>query len=728
MVLSSPAQAAGREIRESSEALFIGAVVLLLVFGRLLGELAQRLGQPAVMGQLIAGVVLGPSVFGAIWPHAQHLVFPPDGPQKTMLSAVAQLGVLLLLLLAGMETDLGVAKKIRRAAASASLAGIAIPFAFGFALGEFIPDAMLPRADQRLVTALFLGTAMSISSVKIVAIVVREMNFLRRDIGQVIVASAIIDDTIGWIIIALTLSLAQHGSVDAYSLMTTVSATAAFLFASLTVGRRFIFLLIRWANDSFVSEAPVITAILVAMGCLALITDWIGVSTVLGAFVAGILVGQSPILTRHIDDQLRGLITALFMPIFFGLSGLSADLRILGHPDLLLTWGLIVLIASVGKFSGAFLGGWIGGLTRRQCLALAAGMNARGSTEIIVATIGLSTGALSQSLYTMIVAMAVVTTMAMPPTLRWALGRLPIGDEERQRLERESQEASSFFSNLERLLVAVDASASGKLGARFAGLLASARGMPITLVRLGGAGPTDGEPEAAVFSAAQSSVADPASADDPRPAIDVTIHEPVNAPGAAVASAARPGHGLLVIGVARSTAPEGGFSDLVAGAARGFEQPLAIVAARGVLRADPVGTPLDILVPVTGAEASRRGAEAALRLARAAGAPVTALFVASPTATDATRRGSLQPKEDNAALLREIVRLGEQYGVSIKTAMRVNIAPADAILRQARLGDHNLIVMGVSRRPGEALSFGDVAAAVLESADRSLVFVSGGAG
>ena len=721
----SSAQAAARDTRESSEALFIGAIVLLLVFGRVLGELAQRLGQPAVMGQLIAGVVLGPSVFGNIWPHAQHLIFPPDGPQKTMLSAVAQLGVLLLLLLAGMETDLGVAKKIRRAAASASLAGIAVPFAFGFALGEFIPDAMLPRADQRLVTALFLGTAMSISSVKIVAIVVREMNFLRRDIGQVIVASAIIDDTIGWIIIALTVSLARHGSVDAYSLLTTVAATAAFLFASLTVGRRLIFLLIRWTNDNFVSEMPVITAIVVAMGCMALITDWIGVSTVLGAFVAGLLVGQSPILSRHIDDELRGLITALFMPIFFGLSGLSADLRILGQPELLLTWGLIVLIASVGKFSGAFLGGWVGGLTTRQCLALATGMNARGSTEIIVATIGLSTGALSQSLYTMIVAMAVVTTMAMPPTLRWALGRLPIGEEERQRLERESAEASSFFSGLERLLVAVDLSASGKLGARLAGLLAGARGMPVTLVRLGD-GAVEGGHEAAVVDAAQGSVPDPLRDAESSPAIDVTIHEPAAAPEEAVKSAARPGHGLLVVGVAKSTGAEGGFHEQVANAARGFEGHLAIVAARGVLRADAAAAPLDILVPVTGAEASRRGAEVALRLARAAGAPVTALFVASPTATSATRRGSLQPKEDNAALLREIVRLGEQYGVAIKTAMRVNIAPADAILRQARLGDHNLIVMGVSRRPGAALSFGDVASAVLESADRSLVFVSGG--
>ena len=160
---------------------------------------------------------------------------------------------------------------------------------------------MLPRPEQRLITSLFLGTALSISSVKIVAMVVREMNFLRRTVGQLIVTSAIIDDTICWIIIAVTFGLAMHGRVDLTSLAQSVLGTALFLVASFTIGRRLVFFLIRWANDNLVSEVPVITTILVVMGAMALITHAIGVHTVLGAFVAGILVGQSPILSRHID-------------------------------------------------------------------------------------------------------------------------------------------------------------------------------------------------------------------------------------------------------------------------------------------------------------------------------------------------------------------------------------------------------------------------------------------
>ena len=188
------------------------------------------------------------------------------------------------------------------------------------------------------------------------------------------------------------------------------------------------------------------------MGLFALITQLIGVHTVLGAFVAGILVGESPILTEEIDKQLRGIVAGLFMPVFFGLAGLTADLTVLKDSELaLLTLGLI-LIASIGKATGAFAGGYFGGLTFRESTALAMGMNARGSTEVIVATIGLSMGMLSQNLFTMIVAMAVITTTIMPPTLRWALSRLPLRREEKLRLEREEFERTAFVPNLERTL------------------------------------------------------------------------------------------------------------------------------------------------------------------------------------------------------------------------------------------------------------------------------------
>src|SRR5215469_14788366 len=467
-----------------SDAIFIGEIVVLMLVGRLLGEAMVRLRQPAVMGQLIAGLLLGPSFFGLLFPDAQHALFPKSPEQKAMIDGISQFGILLLLLLTGMETDLKLVRQTGRASVLASLMGIIIPFICGVGLGEMLPDSLLPDPEKRLITSLFLGTALSIASVKIVAMVVREMNFMRRVVGQVILASAIIDDSVGWIIVSIIFSLALQGSVELLSLAQSVVGTVAFMVASLTIGRRAVFFTIRWVNDHLVSEFAVVTAILCIMGIMALITHLIGVHTVLGAFVAGILVGESPILTRHIDEQLRGLITAFFAPVFFGIAGLTADLTIMADPKIALFTVGIVLVASIGKFGGAFLGAELGGLTRREGLALACGMNARGSTEVIIATVGLSMGALNQDLFTMIVAMAVITTTAMPPTLRWALNRIPMRKEEKQRLEREEMEARGFVPNLERLLVAVDDSANGKIASRVAGMLAGTHGMPTTVLHI----------------------------------------------------------------------------------------------------------------------------------------------------------------------------------------------------------------------------------------------------
>jgi Kef-type K+ transport system membrane component KefB len=402
----------------ASEAIFLTQLIVLMLVGRLLGEAVSRVGQPSVMGQLLAGILLGPSVLGLIWPDFQHALFPASNEQKAMIDAISQFGILLLLLLTGMETDLALVRKVGRPAISVALSGVVIPFACGASLGMLLPEALLPDPNKRLLTALFLGTALSISSIKIVAAVVGEMGFTRRNLGQVIVSSAILEDTIGWIIMAITFGLAQAGHIDVVSVAQSVVGTVVFLVASLTVGRRIVFHVIRLANDHFESDFPVITVILAIMGVLALTTYLIGVYTVLGAFVAGVLIGESPILTKHIREQLRGMIVAFFMPVFFAAAGLSANLTVLKDPRLLLLTLGVIAIASFGKFAGAFVGGEIGGLARREAFALACGMNARGSTEVIVATIGLSMGALTDNLFSVILAMAIATTMAMLPMLR----------------------------------------------------------------------------------------------------------------------------------------------------------------------------------------------------------------------------------------------------------------------------------------------------------------------
>ena len=761
VLTAAPAWAA-EDGKGPSDAIFIAQIITLMVVGRLLGEAMLRLRQPAVMGQLIAGLLLGPSLFGFLFPDLQHALFPKSTEQKAMIDAISQFGILLLLLLTGMETDLKLVRQTGRASLFASLTGIVIPFLCGVALGEMLPDSMLPDPEKRLITSLFLGTALSIASVKIVAMVVREMNFMRRVVGQVILASAIIDDSIGWIIVSIIFSLALHGSVDPMSLTQSIIGTIVFMIASLTIGRRAVFFTIRWVNDTFVSEFAVITAILVIMGVMALITHLIGVHTVLGAFVAGLLVGESPILTRHIDEQLRGIITAFFAPVFFGIAGLTADLTILADPKMAFFTVGLILIASVGKFTGAFVGAELGGLTKREGFALACGMNARGSTEVIIATVGLSMGALNQDLFTMIVAMAVLTTMAMPPTLRWALSRIPMRKEEKQRLEREELEARGFVPNLERLLLAVDDSPNGQFASRVAGVLAGTHGMPTTVLHIPDSGKIEGtmpdnsekmgvppdkkkdeeskgsarktektekriekaEKAGDTVQQAAAEIKDKQKSEEKVDAsVEVTtiVHEQPSP--ATIAEEAKKGYDAFIIGLEATSKRSADFDSGVANLAKGFGGPLIIAATRDNLQKKP-DSKLSVLVPVNGTEPSRRAAEVAITLARATKAPVTVLYVAVRTAGRRGMRRGIRNRRNEEAILKDIVAIADGYNMSIRTAVVAEPAADEAILREIERRGHNLVVMGVGRRPGEKLFFGDTAAALLEKSERSLLFVA----
>jgi len=756
------AEGNGTSSTGTTEAILVGEIILLLLVGRVLGEAMQRLGQPALMGNLLAGLVLGPSLFGLIWPEAQKFVFPSDPSQKGMIDGLSQIGILMLLLLTGMETDLKLVSRMKGAAVAISLSGIALPFACGFILGESLPDSLFPQmAGGRLVPSLFLGTALSVSSIKIVAMVVREMNFTRRNLGQIIISTAIMEDTIGWVIIAVIFGIAGAGRVDALGLARTVGGVALFLVFCFTIGRWLVFSIIRWVNDNFRSEFPVITAILVIMGAMALITQLLGVRTVLGAFMAGVLIGQSPILTDHIQQQLRGLISAFFMPIFFGLSGLAADLTILKDGRLaLLTVGLVV-IASIGKFAGAFVGSAIGGLKWRERIALGCAMNARGSTEVIVASIGLSMGALTQNLYTMIVTMAMLTTMAMPPMLRRALKGLSMDVTEKRRVEHERMDEGGFVPHLERLLLAVDESAVGRMAAQLAGLLAGGLGMPVTILKLDkdlrrpdkaaetgnerierrkdkkgneadaaqkhlsgaesvsqGAAeqrhdPLTQEVKAGAEASAEMAKKDAAEANPEK--VHLTTKQPLGSAAEVVRDEARKGYDLLFIGMEKSRDGNGNISAEITELVSGFDGPLALFNSANDKVMPRLSRHTHILVPVNGTPASRRAAEVSFALARPTGARVSALFVSQ---TD----GRSRTRSREEGVLKDMVELAERYDVELTTFISKRSEAAEAILGRAR-GGYAMIVMGASSRAGDELFFGNTATAVFRDWQNPLLLV-----
>jgi Kef-type K+ transport system membrane component KefB len=555
------------------------------------------------------------------------------------------------------------------------------------------------------VTALFLGTALAISSVKIVAMTLMDIGVIRRDIGQLILSTAILDDTIAWIIIAVISGIATRGEVDLRHVGASIAGTALFLAFCLTVGHRLVGRLIVWVNDHMTIDVPVITAILIVMLALALTTELIGVHTALGAFVAGIMVGQSPILTEHIENELRGFIFAFFAPVFFAVAGLGMDLRTLADPTLLLFTLAVIAVASVGKFAGALAGGRLGGLTTPESLALATGLNARGSTEVIIASIGLAMGALTNELYTMIVAMAVVTTMAMPPMLRWMMKRVPVGEEEALRLEKEEAELDQSLPKMERALVYVDDSPNGRLAARLAGLFAARQQVLTTVIEARAKNdPEQGGSSEHLAEAARATNEQNQTAQSP-----VTTRSDVQ-DDALQREIAR-GYDIAFVGLEHPIDPQSQrFDERLQALVNAFEKPVAI-AVNGAGAAGPADVPLDILLPTSGTADARLATEMALALAHASKGTVAALHVFQPQEDTAMLRG--RARRPGMSLLVDAHRLGKRSGVPVKGLTATNSRPETVIRRSLRGGRFDLAVLGTSLRQGDTKFLGPRTASLL---------------
>jgi Kef-type K+ transport system membrane component KefB/nucleotide-binding universal stress UspA family protein len=713
-------------------AIFVAELILLLLVGRLMGEAMARIGQPAIFGQLLAGVVLGPSVFGGLLPELHQLVFPETPTLKAMINAISQVGIMLLLFLTGMETDLSQINRKRTVVITGSLFGIATPFICGVALAYALPPALIPSHVERLVTALFLGTALSISSVKIVAMVLMEIGAIRRDLGQLILATAILDDTLAWIIIAIITGIAADGVVDFHDVGTSLAFTGLFLAASFMMGRRLVARLILWCNDNMAIEMPVITAALVVMFALALTTDLIGVHVALGAFVAGILIGQSPFLTEHIETQVRGFIIAFFSPVFFAVAGLGMDLRTLFDPTLLLFTLAIILAACVGKFLGALAGGRVGGLTVAESLAMATGLNARGSTEVIIASIGLSIGALSSQLYTMIVAMAVVTTMIMPPTLRWMMARVPLRDEEVKRLDREEAEQRQNLPRMERALVYVDGSRNGEMTASLAGLFAVRQNVLMTLLEAApngdakaGAQVGRGRLEAAAEKAQVPNGHATANGDAPadgKRLIGELLQARSVANGVALKSEVAKGYDIALVGISQpltATAPR--FEEPLQGLVTAFDGPIAILINGGRLAYEP-DRHLNILVPTGGRPEARLATEVALALAGASGGSLTVLHVFDPRVETMLLGG--RARRAGMSLLVDAHRLGKHGGVTVKGLTATHERFDIEIRRAVRRGRYDLVVLGASLRDGDSRFIGPGVLSLVQSLNAPVLLVA----
>lgn len=415
--------------------LLIG-VGLLLGLARVLAEVARRVGQPSVVGEIMAGVLLGPTVLGSVWPEAKDALFPQTGGLPAARSALTTLSVTLFLLVAGMELDLTKILKRRRAAAMVSLGGITVPFALGWLPAYLAPGWM--GAGEHVSTslfALFIGTAMAISALPVIAKILMDLNLFKTELGATIIAAAVIDDLCGWVIFGVILALMGQHAGEAAGAAAAASAAGvgshppvwlstvlviAFAAGMLTIGRWLINAVLPWIQAHTAWPGGVLGFALVGCVLCAAFTEWIGVHAIFGAFFFGVALGDS----RHLRTSTRGTIdqfvSFIFAPLFFASIGLRVNFATNFEPLLVLA---VIVIACVGKFTGCATAGRWAGLPKREAMAVAAGMNARGAMEIILGLLALNAGLINEQLFVALVVMALVTSMAAGTMMQRFLGR-----------------------------------------------------------------------------------------------------------------------------------------------------------------------------------------------------------------------------------------------------------------------------------------------------------------
>ena len=454
-----------RPIAEHQLLVFWVEIVVLVVVARALGSLMRRVGQPAVIGELGAGLLLGPSVFARVWPAGAEWLFPPDAAQSAMLVIVGWVGIVMLLVITGFETDLALIKQLGRAAAAVAAGSLIVPFVLGIGTGFLLPGEFLGERAERYVFALFLGAALSISSLPVIAKILSELGLTRRTFGQLTIAAAMANDLVGWIALGVIASLAR-GSVAVADLLVTIGGMALFIAFAFTGGQRLVDLALRRgrAREAGVEGAMAVTLVVALLA--AAITQAIGVEAVLGAFLAGIVLGRSKFQDARVLPALESVTLSVFAPLFFATAGLRVDLGLLSEPTVLLWAVVVLLVASLAKLAGAYVGGRVARLAREEAVALGLGLNARGALEIVIATVGLSLGVLNQASYTIIVLMALVTSMAAPPLLRVVAGRWRGTEAEQERLAREETLSSNLLVRSERILLPVQVGKGSVLAAR----------------------------------------------------------------------------------------------------------------------------------------------------------------------------------------------------------------------------------------------------------------------
>ena len=396
------------------------ALTVVMIVARLMGALFRRLDQPAVIGEVIGGILLGPSLFGRVAPEAAAVVLPADA--APFLSIISQLGVILYMFLVGLELDLAVLRTKARTTIAISNAGIIVPFALGIGLAAAIHQDHAPPGVAFTPFALFMGVSMSITAFPVLARILGDRGLQRTPMGIIALTCAAIDDATAWCLLAFVVGVTQATTGAA---IVTVLMTIVYVGFMLTAGRALMSRAVPRLDASISVGEQSLTLVLVAVLLSALATEFIGVHAIFGAFLFGAIIPHKSAIARHVREKIEDVVRVMLLPAFFAFTGLRTEIGLLQSFDDWLLCLVIIAIATAGKFGGATLAARFSGLDWRDSAALGILMNTRGLVELIVLNIGLDLGVLTPRLFTMLVLMALVTTMMTSPILMALLRKRP---------------------------------------------------------------------------------------------------------------------------------------------------------------------------------------------------------------------------------------------------------------------------------------------------------------
>ena len=393
------------------------AISTMLILSRIAAEFGKKIGLPMVMGELLIGVALGPTVLGAISPSTYSTLFPfaTNVHVSLALDAIFSLSVILLLFVAGLELRISLFLQHGKVAVYTGFGSMILPFVTGFAVAWFLPGWFhLDSGTNHLLFALFLGTAMSISALPVIARILLDMKMLKTEIGMVIIASAIFNDVVGWLIFSFLLSMVGQSGERA-GIGYTVAYIVAFAAFMLVVGRFILNRILPWIQSRLSWPGGVLAMSLGLCLLCAAFTESIHIHAILGAFIAGLTIGDSVHLREQAREIMHQFVTNFFAPLFFVSIGLKVDF--VQNFDL----GIVVLVlglAFVGKVAGAGIGARLGGMSGRHSMAIGFGLNARGAMEIILGSLAFEAGLINHQVFVALIVMALVTSITSAPLMR----------------------------------------------------------------------------------------------------------------------------------------------------------------------------------------------------------------------------------------------------------------------------------------------------------------------